>query len=102
MKVLKKATSIVLQEQENSVLKSMKLKVMVLKIFCFWSKNGLSRKKINLNKVNFYKNFSKLFSMWIRIGHAKNLSLRCTTPDPRNWKVAPSLKNNAALQSNGK
>jgi len=43
-----------MQEQENSVLKSMKLKVVVLKIFRFWSKNGLSRKKIDLNKVNFY------------------------------------------------
>ena len=43
-----------MQEQENSVLKSMKLKVVVLKVFRFWSKNGLSRKKITLNKVNFY------------------------------------------------
>ena len=43
-----------MQEQENSILKSMKLKVMVLKIFRSWSKNGLSRKKIDLSKVNFY------------------------------------------------
>ena len=43
-----------MQEQENSVLKSMKLKVVALKIFRFGPKNGLSCKKINLNKVNFY------------------------------------------------
>ena len=42
-----------MQEQENSVLKSMKLKVVVLKIFRFGPKMVLVV-KINLNKVNFY------------------------------------------------
>ena len=43
-----------MQEQENSVLKSMKLKVVGTENFPLWSKNGLSCKKINLSKVNFY------------------------------------------------
>ena len=43
-----------MHEQENYVLKSMKLKVVVLKIFRFWFKNGLSCKEIDLYKVKFY------------------------------------------------
>ena len=43
-----------MQEQENFVVKSMKLKVMGTENFPLWSRNGLSCKKINLNKVNFY------------------------------------------------
>ena len=43
-----------MQEQENSVLKSMKLKVVVLKIFRFGPKMVLVVKRLILNKVNFY------------------------------------------------
>ena len=42
-----------MQEQENSVLKSMKLKVVVLKIFRFWSKM-VKVVKDYLNEVSFY------------------------------------------------
>ena len=43
-----------MQKQEISVLKSMKLKVVGTENFLLWSKNGLSCKKINLSKINFY------------------------------------------------
>ena len=39
-----------MQEQENSVLKSMKLKDMGTGNFSLWSKNGLSCKKINFEQ----------------------------------------------------
>ena len=43
-----------MQEQEDSVLKLIKLKVVGTENFPLWSKNGLSCKKIYLNKVNLY------------------------------------------------
>ena len=58
------------QEQEDSVLKSMKLKVVVLKIFRFGPKMVLVVKRLIWTKSTFTKNFSKLFSIWIRTGHA--------------------------------
>ena len=59
-----------MQEQEDTVLKSMNFEGYGTENFPFWSRDGLSCKKINLNKVNFYQNFSKLFLIWIRTGHA--------------------------------
>ena len=43
-----------MQEQENSVLKSMKLKVVVLENFPLWSENGQSCKKIICTKLAFF------------------------------------------------
>ena len=59
-----------MQEQENSVLKSMKLKVVVLKIFRFWSKNGQSCKNIIWTKSALLKLLKNIFDVdknWTRL-----------------------------------
>ena len=60
-----------MQEQENSVLKSMKLKVVGTENFLLWSKNGLSCKKINFEQsLLLLKLFKTVFDMdqnWTRL-----------------------------------
>ena len=60
-----------MQEQENSVLKSMKLKVVGTENFLLWSKNGLSCKKINFEQSQLLlKLFKITFNMdqnWTRL-----------------------------------
>ena len=90
-----------MQEQENFVLKSMKLKAVALKIFRFGPKMVLVVRRLIEQSQLLLKLFKTIFDMdqnWTRLWYVTELH----NPDPCNWKVAPSLKSTAALHGNGK
>ena len=70
-----------MQEQENSVLKSMKLKVVALKIFLFGPKMVLVVKRLIWTKSTFIKTFQNYF----RCGSELD------TPKICHWDAQPQI-----------
>ena len=84
-----------MQEQEDSVLKSMNLKVMVLKIFRFGPEMVLVVKRLIWIKSTFMKTFQKYFRYGSELDTPGICHWDAQTPNPRNLKVAPSLPSTA-------